>query len=534
MLDPHHSLVSSAAIPALAVLVAANLVAANASASSVSAAGGGEFVRRPVVFVADSSTDAVWRLVDLDGDGVMTSEGEVTLFYDEAVGSLVLGNPCALALTPEGVLYVNDSTQDQVIRLEDLNGDGDAHDPGEHTIFFDGSSGTNAAGLLLSSSFAMDLDATGRLWLTNADYGAGTSPDCIFWIEDLNADGDAHDAAESGIYYFMPTGGGIGDSAPSALKWGQDGRLYFVENGHTGFQPKGIYALDDINADGFIDPFLEVSPFYLPPAHPAAGAYYVLAQEEDGNWLFPDLLSRQLWRLKDGNGDGQIVHEWEAEVFWDPVQSQIWGIALDEDRGIYLAESANPDRVMRLEDADWNGLIEGGEALVLYTDINATANIAAPRAIAVGQLWFPGAVVCDGGPSAPCPCANNSAAGEGCANSTGGGAELAGFGTPQVAADNYILRVRSLPAQEAGVFLQGAGLSGIPFRDGLLCVSSPTVRLETAFSDAAGTARSTASLVQGGAVLPGQLRYYQFWYRDPGGACGAGSNFSNAWVVDWE
>lgn len=498
------------------------------------AALGDEFVRRPVVYVCDSSTDAVWRLVDFDGDGVMNSDGEATIYYDDVTGGLVFGNPCALALTPTGVLYVNDSTQDQVFRLEDLNGDGDANDAGEHGIFFDGTSGTNAAGLVLSSSFAMDLDASGRLWLTNADYGAGSSPDCIFWIEDLNADGDAQDAGESGIYHYPPTSGAIGDSSPSALKWGQDGRLYFIENGHSGFQPKGIYALDDLNSDGFIDPLLEVSPFYLPPEHPSSGAYYVLAQDEDGNWLFPDLLGGTLWRLKDGNGDGVIVHEWEADAFWTPSQSQVWGIAIDEDRGMYLAESANPDRVLRLEDADWNGVIGAGEALRLYSDAISSANIAAPRAIVVGESWMPGAVVCDGGPAAACPCANNAADGTGCANSTGLGAELAGFGSTQIAADNYVLRVRSLPAQEAGVFLQGAGLAGFPFRDGLLCVASPTVRLETVVSDPTGTARSTVQLAVAGAAQPGELRYYQFWYRDPGGACGTGSNLSNGWALDWE
>ncbi|MCA8979671.1 MAG: hypothetical protein H6831_15695 [Planctomycetes bacterium] len=521
MLAPLKLFVPFAAISALA-------------APSAPAATGGDFVRRPVVYVCDSSTDAIWRLVDFDGDGLMSSDGEATIYYDDVAGSLLLGNPCALALTPGGVLYVNDSTQDQVIRLEDLNGDGDANDPGEHTIFFDGSSGTNAAGLLLTSSFAMDLDAAGRLWLTNSDGGAGSSPDCIFWIEDLNADGDAQDAGESAIYYYTPTSGALGDSAPSALRWGQDGRLYYVENGYSGYQPAGIYALDDANGDGFIDPLLEVSPFYLPPDHPSAGAYYVLAQDEQGNWLFPDLLNRILWRLKDGNGDGVIVHEWEADPFWSPAQSQVWGIDLDDERGIYLAESANPDRILRLEDADWNGVIGAGEALELYSDVAASANIAAPRAIVVGDLWMPGSVVCDGGPGAACPCANFGQAGTGCANSTGEGAELAGFGETQVASDNYLLLVRFLPALEAGVFLQGAGLAGFPFRDGLLCVASPTVRLETVAADAGGTARSTVAIAAAGAVQPGDLRYYQFWYRDPGGACGTGSNFSNGWAVDWE
>ena len=138
------------------------------------------------------------------------------------------------------------------------------------------------------------------------------------------------------------------------------------------------------------------------------------------------------------------------------------------------------------------------------------------------------------GSNGACPCANFGQAGTGCANSTGEGAELAGFGETQVASDNYLLLVRFLPALEAGVFLQGAGLAGFPFRDGLLCVASPTVRLETVAADAGGTARSTVAIAAAGAVQPGDLRYYQFWYRDPGGACGTGSNFSNGWAVDWE
>lgn len=498
------------------------------------AAPGDEFLRRPVVYVCDSSLDGIWRLVDFDGDGAMNSPGETKRYYDDVNGDMVLGNPCAMALDSSGVLFVDDSTQEQVIRFEDLNGDGDVNDPGEATAFFDGSNGSNAAGLVLGSSFAMDFDANGRLWLVNADYGAGTSPDCVFWLEDLNGDGDAMDALESGIFYVMPTGGALGDSNPTAIQCGQDGRVYFVENGYTGFQPVGIYALDDINQDGLIDPLLEVTPFYLPPTHPAPGSFYVLEQTNDGHWLLPDLTSGVIWRLKDGNGDGVIVHEWEAEVFWSPTTSQVWGVDCDDQRGIYLAESAHPDRVVRLEDADWNGVIGPGEALNVYSELESNRNIAAPRAIVVGDLWLPGTVICDGGPGSTCPCGNLSTSGRGCSNSTGLGAELAGFGNQQVAADNYLLRAHALPVAQSGVFLQGAGLANLAFRDGLLCVASPTVRLESVTSDSGGTAQSSVSIVQQGGVQPGTIRYYQLWYRDPGGACGSGSNLTNGWSVHWQ
>lgn len=498
------------------------------------ATAGDPFVRLPVVFVCDSSTDAVWRLVDLDGDGTMNGDGEATIFYDDAVGPLVLGNPCAMAWSPTGVVYVNDSTQDQVLWFRDLNGDGDAHDLGEHGVFFDGTTGANAAGLTLSSSFAMDLDDAGRLWLTNSDQGSATSPDCIFWIEDVNADGDAMDAGESQVFHITPSGGNVGDSAPTSLRWGQDGRLYYVENGHAGFQAKGIYVVDDLNSDGFIDPLTEFSLFYATPSHPVDGAYYVLHQTDDGHWLLPDLSGRDLWRLKDGNGDGVITHEWEVESAWSPPQSQVWGIDGDGAGGYFLAESSNPDRVIRLEDTDGNGVFAGPEVVALYADNASSANIAAPRAITVGEVELPGAVVCGGGDGIACPCGNDSDGAEGCRNSTGAGAELTGYGVVEVSADDYRLLARGLPANRAGVFLQGALGAPIPFRDGALCAVAPTERIETVFADAAGCARSSVSLSAEGFLSPGDQRVYQLWYRDPGGPCGAGSNVSGGWLVDWE
>ena len=53
--------------------------------------------------------------------------------------------------------------------------------------------------------------------------------------------------------------------------------------------------------------------------------------------------------------------------------------------------------------------------------------------------------------------------------------------------------------------------------------------------DGDGAGSTTGSIVTGGGVSPGETRYYQQWYRDPGGVspCGFGSNFSNALQIDW-
>ncbi|MCA8980991.1 MAG: hypothetical protein H6831_09855 [Planctomycetes bacterium] len=133
-----------------------------------------------------------------------------------------------------------------------------------------------------------------------------------------------------------------------------------------------------------------------------------------------------------------------------------------------------------------------------------------------------------------CPCLNSTQAGEGCMNSTGDGAILTYTGTAEIAADDLTLFAYQCRQSQTGVFLQGGTLTPQAFRDGILCVGPPTLRLEFVQTDFIGNATSSISLVNDGNNVPGLTRYYQFWFRDPGGACGAGSNLSSALRVVWQ
>lgn len=142
------------------------------------------------------------------------------------------------------------------------------------------------------------------------------------------------------------------------------------------------------------------------------------------------------------------------------------------------------------------------------------------------------------GSAVDCPCDNESAlgAGEGCLNSSGNGARLSAEGSASVAADDLVLHVDQARAGQTGLFLQGTVEIAIPFKDGLLCVGNPTERLEVDFLDGSGACQSVDSIVSNGSVSPGQVRTYQFWFRDGGGlsVCGAGSNLSNALNITWQ
>ena len=179
-----------------------------------------------------------------------------------------------------------------------------------------------------------------------------------------------------------------------------------------------------------------------------------------------------------------------------------------------------------LVSSDW--VINGYGVGVLYIDFESIDILS-------GIVGTP---FCLGdGTSSPCPCLNESAIGakEGCENSTGVGATLTGSGTAFVTSDNVVLNIAQARANQPGMFIQGASAIAVPFKDGILCTGNPTERLGVVSTDANGAGSSDFSIVTEGNVGPGQTRYYQYWYRDPGGVspCGTGSNLSSGLQIDW-
>jgi len=177
-----------------------------------------------------------------------------------------------------------------------------------------------------------------------------------------------------------------------------------------------------------------------------------------------------------------------------------------------------------------SGLVIAG---ALQADTANGANSGSAHLFAVGGACSVATpyCFCDAGPA---PCGNLGGTGEGCANSTGAGVILDATGSASVGSADLLLSATQLPPGP-GLYFQGTqavnGGMGNLFGDGLLCAGGPIIRLGVAFSSAGASSYPSGaqpSIAATGGASAGDMRFYQLWYRDIPGPCGASFNTSNA------
>jgi hypothetical protein len=347
------------------------------------------------LYVTDSTNDSVMRLADINLDGNYNGAGETSVYYDEAFGGQTLGNNNGVTVASNGDLYMCDTSEDKIFRLTDFNGDGDCHDLGEIITWFDGDPFVNASGIEMVSPNRVKVDVLGQVWVAEANNSAGT--DSILLLRDLNLDGDANDAGEATIYYAPLTSGSTGDSVPNDVFIGADQHVYYIEGGSTGFIPKAVFRMDDLDGNGSIDPSTEVAVFFDPPAMAATPFFWCLTQDANGYFYTADTGNDLIWRFRDENADNVIDPMTEAVVWWQSTgASLIWDLAADSNGGMYVCESQAPDRVLYMFDTNSDGTIDPvTEVTEVYSDLLSSVDIGNPRSMALDArptLFAPSAV----------------------------------------------------------------------------------------------------------------------------------------------
>jgi hypothetical protein len=177
-----------------------------------------------------------------------------------------------------------------------------------------------------------------------------------------------------------------------------------------------------------------------------------------------------------------------------------------------------------------NGTFWWSRGMHMYFHLGESRAVA----LAADPGWVVGTPFCFGdGSLGTCPCGNSGSATSGCSNSTGLGAEMMGYGEPSVGADTLLLTVRQCPSNVLGIFLSAPNYQApLSFGAGLRCLGGPLRRLG-AVSTIQGIASNPIALSTAEGLVGGELRHYQFWYRNPGGPCSQSSNVSNAVTIQW-
>ena len=209
------------------------------------------------VFILDVEHDQILRLADLDGDGNYLSSNEASSFYNNGSGGTVSAAPQAVQFRQEAgsaVAYWIDSSTDIIYRGVDTDGNG-ILDPGTADVpvfrdsgVLDGSSSPN--GLAVAPD--------GGVWYC-ADYSGSGTHKGVFRLEDLNGDGDAVDAGEQvalvadGAGVTTPNAGGpVVVDAANMVELTNLGNGVVAWTGYSGTYSDdfSLYYFEDLNGDG--------------------------------------------------------------------------------------------------------------------------------------------------------------------------------------------------------------------------------------------------------------------------------------------
>jgi len=334
------------------------------------------------VYVTDSSLDKVFHLADLNLDGDYLDSGEVVTFYDDTLGALPLSNNSSVAVGPFGRLYVTDRAEGWVLSMLDADGDGKAETGGETVVFFDGDPLVNAAGLDVAAPLSVTVDAQNVLWVAEANQGGagrdsvirlqdlnldgdandvgealryfepatgpaeadtiivdtlvgpdaflyyvegsttGFSPPGLYRLNDADLNGVIDPVTEATPFFIVPT-----SPFPVFLQAGAldgAGFMYLTDTGND-----VIWRVRDDNSDGTVNPVTEAKVFLVATS---PEVIWDLAPTQSGKVLLSELASAgRMLRIDDLDGNGSIDIFTELAI---PYLSTVAPVAIVNPRGL--------------------------------------------------------------------------------------------------------------------------------------------------------------------------------------------------------
>lgn len=338
--------------------------------------------------VSDQTRDEIQLATDLNGDGDANDPGEVSVFFSAASRAglgAVTGNVFSIHQTRSGAVLFGDGDTDSVYLLRDRNGDGSAQGKNEARLWF--SAAGNASGYTLKTPNGIAQGPDGAVYIVEADTSPATG-DWVYRTQDLNGDGDANDAGEATRWLDLKALNA--SSSPFEIRFDGD-TAYIIDS--AGATPNVIYRARDADGSGAIEAG-EVNVFAQADA---IGAVFDFAMDvyKDSlltwQWLSTGGVS-SVFRLTDADGNGSIDASETFEVWnttlLDPLYTFLAGFSMsvNQDTGeVFIlsnAGSANGRWIARLFDLDGDGAFWGaGESEVVLSNLYQPDAIQRPRAV---------------------------------------------------------------------------------------------------------------------------------------------------------
>ena len=339
---------------------------------------------------ADQGTDEVLLTRDANGDGDANDAGETTVFFSAANGSGLVGpttNVLTLTQAGNGAVFVGDGGTNTVYRLRDDNADNSAQGAGEASVWF---LAANADGLALNTPNGLAEGADGAIYVVEADTRGTPSGDFVYRTQDLNGDGDANDAGEATVWLDLQA---LSPNA-SAFEISFDGDTAYIAD-TRGTEENVIYRARDLDGNGTIgtgevtELIAGDNPFGIPVDF--------AMDARDGSvflWEFLDFAGPQsVVRLDDLDGSGVIDADAEWAEIWNTTflpdgfnTFAAFGMAAAPDGSLLLTSNdgdAAGDNLVRLLDLNGDGdYLDAGETFLWLARSAQGTYPDRPRAVA--------------------------------------------------------------------------------------------------------------------------------------------------------
>ncbi|MBS0198006.1 MAG: hypothetical protein JSR77_14715 [Planctomycetes bacterium] len=326
---------------------------------------------------ADRTVNRLWRLTDVNNDGVFQNPDELFPWYDgsNADGTPAIQNINSMAYrASDGTVVGGDQVLQSVFYFRDANGNGNALDAGESRVV---ASSPNGSGIATSFPTGTYFTDTGELLMVNA--GNANGADAIYRMIDTDNDGKFYAAGE--ILPYVTTGafGAVanGPYSPQEI-WlaprNQEGvQVGFLRNSSLNLH--GIFKFVDSNHSNRADDVGEFTPWFT--AGNLSGITVSAGFPLEADPIRPGALYThqiasggldQILRVQDLNNDGDANDAGEAVMVYVNSESGFTAVDLVAlENGDLLISDNSGKRIYRLHDADNNGLFSAAEASVIFT-----------------------------------------------------------------------------------------------------------------------------------------------------------------------